>query len=138
MQGRLSPIYNNKIQSFPTYHWSNEFKKMKELNINSMEWTLDHSGILKNPINTDNGIKKIIQLKKKYKIKIDSLTGDCFMQKPFWKEKSYKRENLVKILKLVIKNSSKVGIKKIILPLVDNGSINKNVHLKVMPFYNFL
>ena len=58
MQGRLSPIYNNKIQSFPTYHWSNEFKKMKELNINSMECTLDHSGILKNPINTDNGIKK--------------------------------------------------------------------------------
>ena len=52
------------------------------------------------------------------------------MQKPFWKEKSYKRENLVKILKLVIKNSSKVGIKKIILPLVDNGSINSNVHLK--------
>ena len=72
MQGRLSPIYNNKIQSFQhTIGLMN--LKNEELNINSMEWTLDHSGILKNPINTDNGIKKIIQLKKKYKIKIDLL-----------------------------------------------------------------
>ncbi len=132
MQGRLSPIYKNKIQSFPKYHWSNEFKKIKDLNLNSIEWTLDHSEILKNPINTDKGIKKIIQLKKKYKIRIDSLTGDCFMQKPFWKAKGYERENLIKILKLVIIKSSKVGVKKIILPLVDNGSINKNVHLKVL------
>ena len=93
MQGRLSPIYNNKIQSFPKYHWSNEFKKIKELNLNSIEWTLDHSEIFKNPINTDKGIKKIIQLKKKYKIRIDSLTGDCFMQKPFWKAKGHEREN---------------------------------------------
>ena len=132
MQGRLSPIYNNKIQSFPTFHWSNEFKKIKELNLDSIEWTLDHKGIFKNPINTEKGIKKIIYLKKKYKIKIDSLTGDCFMQKPFWKEKGHKRENLIKILELVIVNSSKVGIKKIILPLVDNGSVNRNVHLKIL------
>ena len=132
MQGRLSPIYNNKIQSFPTYHWSNEFKKIKELNLRLLEWTLDHNRILKNPINTDIGIKKIIQLKKKYKIKIESLTGDCFMQKPFWKEKGYKKKNLINILKLVIINSSKVGIKKIILPLVDNGSINNNVQYKAL------
>ena len=69
MQGRLSPIYNNKIQSFPTHHWFKEFKKIKELNLRLMEWTLDHNKILKNPINTNIGIKKIIQLKKKYRIK---------------------------------------------------------------------
>tara|TARA_Y100000816_G_scaffold61671_1_gene40675 strand:+ start:36 stop:872 length:837 start_codon:yes stop_codon:yes gene_type:complete len=134
MQGRLSPIYNNKIQSFPTHHWFKEFKKIKELNLRLMEWTLDHNKILKNPINTNIGIKKIIQLKKKYRIKIESLTGDCFMQKPFWKEKGYKKENLINILKLIINNSSKVGIKKIILPLVDNGSINNNLHYKVLVF----
>ena len=76
MQGRLSPLYNNKIQSFPKYHWQNEFKKIRELKMNIMEWTLDHKEIISNPINTLEGKKEIVDLKKKYKINIDSLTGD--------------------------------------------------------------
>ena len=93
MQGRLSPLYNNKIQSFPKYHWRNEFKKIRELKINMMEWTLDHKEIIKNPINTIEGKKEIVDLKNKYKIDINSLTGDCFMQKPFWKQKGKKKIN---------------------------------------------
>ena len=132
MQGRLSPLYNNKIQSFPKYHWQKEFKKIRELKLNSIEWTLDHKEIIENPINTLEGKKKIIDLKKKYKINIKSLTGDCFMQNPFWKEKGIRRENLINILKLVLNNSSKIGVKKIILPLVDNGSINNNNQYNVL------
>jgi len=132
MQGRLSPLYNNKIQSFPKYQWQKEFKKIRELKLNSIEWTLDHKEIIENPINTLEGKKKIIDLKKKYKINIKSLTGDCFMQNPFWKEKGIRRENLINILKLVLNNSSKIGVKKIILPLVDNGSINNNNQYNVL------
>ena len=132
MQGRLSPLYNNKIQSFPKYHWQNEFKKIRELKMNIMEWTLDHKEIISNPINTLEGKKKIVDLKKKYKINIDSLTGDCFMQKPFWKHKGKKKDELINIFKLILQNSSSIGVKKIILPLVDNGSIKNNQQLKIL------
>ncbi len=132
MQGRLSPLYNNKIQSFPKYHWQNEFKKIRELKMNIMEWTLDHKEIISNPINTLEGKKEIVDLKKKYKINIDSLTGDCFMQKPFWKHKGKKKDELINIFKLILQNSSSIGVKKIILPLVDNGSIKNNQQLKIL------
>ena len=132
MQGRLSPLYNNKIQSFPKYHWRNEFKKIRELKINMMEWTLDHKEIIKNPINTIVGKKEIVDLKNKYKIDINSLTGDCFMQKPFWKQKGKKKDKLINIFIKVLQNSSKIGVRKIILPLVDNGSVKNNQQLKIL------
>ncbi len=132
MQGRLSPIYNNKIQAFPKNHWQKEFKKINELKLNLLEWTLDHKDINKNPINTKKGNKKIFILKKKFKINIKSLTGDCFMQKPFWKEKGIKREKLISIFQLILENSSKIGVKQIILPLVDNGSIKNDQQLKIL------
>ena len=33
------------------------------------------------------GRKKILELKKSHKLIVNSLTGDCFMEKPFWKVK---------------------------------------------------
>ena len=123
MQGRLSPIVDKKIQAFPENHWANEFKKIKKLRIKNLEWTLDYKNIYNNPLFFKEGIKKIIHLKKKNLIKIESLTGDCFMQKPFWKKKFIKYSY---ILTDVLKASEKVGISKIIIPLVDKGHIDKN------------
>ena len=55
-----------------------------------MEWTLDHKEIIKNPINTIEGKKEIVDLKNKYKIDINSLTGDCFMQNHFGNKRKKK------------------------------------------------
>ena len=49
MQGRLSPMYNGKIQKFPV-NWKSEFI-LQGLNINLIEWTIDEA-IDKNPIVT--------------------------------------------------------------------------------------
>ncbi len=126
MQGRLSPIYKNKIQSFPWMHWRQELDKSKKLNINIIEWTLDHPNLLKNPIilNTDKTFKLI----KKKKIKIESITCDFFMQKPFFKKKKYSQ---LFFLKKVI---SALYDKKIILviPLVDNSSIKSKIEEKIV------
>ena len=40
MQGRLSPMYNGKIQKFPINHWKSEFYIANSLNINLIEWIL--------------------------------------------------------------------------------------------------
>ncbi len=127
MQGRLSPIIDKKIQAFPENYWISEFKKIKKLKIRNLEWTLDYKNIYSNPLFLNKGVKDINYLKKKNSIKIESLTGDCFMQKPFWKKKFNKYSY---ILTDVIKACKKVGINKIIVPLVDKGHIDKKNEFK--------
>lgn len=121
MQGRLSKIIKNKIQCFPEKNWKLEFPKAKKLGLKSIEWTLDHKNLDNNPIFSKQGQRKIKELSKKNSIKINSLTGDCFMQKPFWKTKNNKK--LINDLKKVIDSCKVLGIKFIVIPLVDNGSI---------------
>ena len=124
MQGRLSPIINNKIQAFPEKYWKSEFLKAKKLGLKSIEWTLDYKNLNKNPILSNRGQLEIKKLSKKYRIKVNSLTGDCFMQKPFWKKKNNKK--LIDDLKKIIEGCKKLRIKYIVIPLVDNGSINNS------------
>ena len=128
MQGRLSKIIDNKIQAFPKKHWRLEFSRAKKLGLKSIEWTLDYKDLYKNPILTYRGRKEIKQISKKYKIKINSLTGDCFMQKPFWKIKN--NQELLFDLKNIIESCKKLNIKFIVIPLVDNGSIKNNIEKK--------
>ena len=85
MQGRLSKPLNGKIQSFPKYSWKKEFNLANKLSFKFLEWTLDYEDLDKNPLMMQEIHPKIKALSKKYNIKIKSITGDCFMQKPFWK-----------------------------------------------------
>ena len=136
MQGRLSPMVGKKIQAFPFKNWKQEFKTAKLIGFKLMEWTIDQKKLYKNPLLTKEGRNKIKYLSKKYNIKIESLTGDCFMQAPFWKFIKYKRKKLQKDFLNIIESSSKIGIKKIIVPLVDNGSLNNFYQQTV--FINFM
>ena len=58
MQGRLSPIVDNKIQAFPFDHWEKEFSIAKELGIKCMEWTLDYPNLRCNPLLLNKKKKK--------------------------------------------------------------------------------
>lgn len=123
MQGRLSPIFRHKIQSFPYSNWKNEFKLATKLKLNHIEWTADQFLIDRNPINYKEGIKEIIEIKKKYKLNIPSLTADFIMQEPFYKAENLVVKSLEEQFIQIIINASKVGIKNIVVPLVDNGRI---------------
>jgi len=137
MQGRLSPMQGKKIQSFPWKDWKNEFKIGKKLNFKIIEWTLDFRKLYYNPLMTNSGQKKIFYTCKKNNFKIPSLTGDCFMQSPFWKANLKKKLKLQKDFINIIKACGIVGIKYIILPLVDNGKIkNKKEEMTVINFLN--
>ena len=144
MQGRLSKPESKAIQSFPTQSWQKEFVKAKKLSIKFIEWTLDYKNLHKNPLLTNHGIRKIRYLTKKYNIKVKSITGDCFMQKPFWQEENAKkREILIKDLKKILNCASILKIRYIVIPLVDKGSLKKMKHEKIlvselMKFKNFL
>ena len=123
MQGRLSEVVDGKIQAFPWRGWQEEFRQAREIGIGLMEWTLDHFDLYKNPFMTREGQKEIIRLSKEHDLKIPSLTGDCFMQAPFWKTASDNRKNLIDDFIEVVSACGFLNVKTVVVPLVDNGSL---------------
>ena len=122
MQGRLSPIYMNRIQVFPWHNWQNEFSCAKEMNIRAVEWTIDSFRFDENPLIDDNQHPLIHLLSHSNGVEIPSVTCDYFMESPFWKNnQSEVLSNLIKI----ISSMSKINSKILVIPLVDNSSVSK-------------
>ena len=125
MQGRLSNLVNNQIQAFPYEEWTYEFELAKKIGFDCMEWTLDYPNFHNNPLLIPEKKREIKLLSKTNNIEIHSITLDCCMQRPFWKERDTQiRNKLIKDFKLIINSSVTYGIKLLVIPLVDNGSIN--------------
>lgn len=123
MQGRLSPLVNGRIQAFPWDCWQAEFPSAAAHGFGLMEWTLDQDLLYSNPLLTEAGRSEITALRARYGVRIGSLTGDCFMQSPFWKADTAQAEQLQEDFRAVAKACSAVGIVMMVLPLVDNGSL---------------
>ena len=133
IQGRLSPLVNNQIQSFPFEYWLDEFPLANDLGISCMEWTLDYPNLHKNPLLNQEYKNKILSLSQKYNIKIPSITLDCCMQRPFWKSQNKLLfKTLFDDFKLIINASKSIGANILVLPLVDNGSINSTKDFKLL------
>jgi hexulose-6-phosphate isomerase len=123
MQGRLCEPVKNKIQAFPWRDWECEFEIASNMGMHLMEWTLDQERLYENPLMTAEGQKKIRQLCQQYDIFIPSLTGDCFMQRPFWKARGQTKTDLQSDFLKIVQSCSLVGIQMIVVPLVDNGRL---------------
>ncbi len=123
MQGRLSPLVNDKIQAFPWDAWEGEFPAARQLGLGLMEWTLDQERLYENPLMTPEGQKRIRKLCQLHDLAILSLTGDCFMQAPFWKVDGKARTKLKSDFLAICRASATVGIQLIVVPLVDNGRL---------------
>jgi L-ribulose-5-phosphate 3-epimerase len=124
MQGRLSPIVDGQIQSFPWQFWKDEFPLSEKYGFGMLEWTLDQERLYENPLLTSEGQKEIKFLCNRHGIKIPSLTGDCFMQAPFWKATVGQQQKILESDFIAVLNAcNAVGIKYIVVPLVDGGRL---------------
>ena len=124
MQGRLSDVVDGKIQSFPINTWEQEIVLGSNNQLNLIEWTLDHDGLSKNPLLTGSGQKKIKKILNTHGCKVSSVTADCFMQFPFWKLEKKFEEKFTKNFFSVLSACKKMDIKILVLPCVDNSSID--------------
>ena len=124
MQGRLSALVDGKIQAFPWNEWREEFSRAKALGLTRMEWTIDQDRLRENPLTTDGGRDEILALSRENGIRIRNLTGDCFMQAPFWKAEGRAHDGLVADLDLVLASCGTLGIGFVVIPLVDNGKLD--------------
>ncbi|TAM45984.1 MAG: sugar phosphate isomerase/epimerase [Gammaproteobacteria bacterium] len=127
MQGRLSPPVNGKIQAFPWEHWRAEFATAQANGFGLMEWTLDQDRLHENPLMTSAGRDEIRALMRRHGVRVLSLTGDCFMQTPFYKVGGAARQALLDDFQNVIGACANVGVRYIVVPLVDNGRL-ENAH----------
>lgn len=124
MQGRLSPQVGGKIQAFPSDHWREEFPAARSLGLGLMEWTLDHEGLAHNPLMASGGQSEIRALCSAHGIAVPSLTGDCFMQAPFWKtEDLEQKDDRLDELDAVLEACATLKIGLVVLPVVDNGRV---------------
>jgi len=136
MQGRLSPLRNGRIQSFPWDNWKNELMQAKELGFTQLEWTIDTERFAENPLLLASGQSEINQLSRLHSLLIPSVTCDYFMENPFWKNSvDPVRNNLMSI----ISGMRKIGAKILVIPLVDNSSIRDLVQWgAVIDFFSSL
>ena len=130
MQGRLVPReIKSRLQSFPFKNWQKETEIAKKNKIKFIEWTLDFKNFLKNPIiSKPEFVKKIL---KKNNIKVNSVTCDFFMQRPFFKGKINK-DLIFQYLRLLVKSSTFLNIKFLVVPLVDKSSIKNSKEEKIL------
>lgn len=132
MQGRLSPLVDGRIQAFPWSCWRDEFAAAERHQFRRMEWTLDQDRLYENPLLTPAGQAEIMHLRQKHGVEIASLTGDCFMQSPFWKTGGSECIELQNDFRAVARACSTVGISMMVLPLVDSGRLETSAEEDVL------
>ena len=126
MQGRLSKPRSSLIQEFPWESWREEFSAAHKIGISIIEWTVDHSRFLENPIFRDEMTFEINNLSDLHRIKICSATLDNFVTAPLHKvnlitKKTSEIETLYWIIDKVIERNIEI----LVLPIVaENGGEN--------------
>ena len=128
MQGRLVEPSPGKIQEFPKKNWESEFPILRNLGIHLLEWTIDWQGIDDNPILNESEIPKILKLQIENELVIPSATLDCFMQFPCWHD-DFSESSFLRY-KILLENGRTLGLKYLVLPLVDASSINSDYKLE--------
>ncbi|MHC4506486.1 MAG: sugar phosphate isomerase/epimerase family protein [Planctomycetota bacterium] len=116
-------MVDEQIQAFPWEHWQREFALAAEHDFPTIEWTLDQARLHENPLMTPGGRAEIGNLSAEHRACVNSLTGDCFMQAPFYKAGGAARQGLLDDLRAVLEACRYLEIHHVVIPLVDAGSI---------------
>ena len=143
IQGRLSPLVEGQIQAFPWDHWRAEFPLAADLGFPIIEWTLDQENLHENPLMHQFGRQEIKRLCATNGVDVASVTGDFFMRAPFFKADPPARQARLDDLKAVIEACLDMEISYLVVPLVDNGSLEIPRHEDdlrdgLMSLYGFL
>ncbi|MBN1526110.1 MAG: sugar phosphate isomerase/epimerase [Candidatus Omnitrophica bacterium] len=123
MQGRFSVIEEGRIQAFPWQTWRDEFAIAKKHGFRLMEWVIEQERLNENPLMSRAGRLEIKELMKKNDMAIRSITCDTYIQEPFYKAQGSRNTSLLDDFKKIVSSCAELGIKKIVVPLVDKGSL---------------
>jgi hexulose-6-phosphate isomerase len=143
MQGRLVDQIDGKIQAFPWDEWRVEFPRARQLGLTLIEWTLDDERMDANPFVDPACWEEVKRLSEDSGVKVRSLTGDCFMQAPFWKADGQERADRLAKLDRILAAAAALRTRYVVVPLVDAGRLESDGQQKLllaelMPRHEFL
>lgn len=123
MQGRLSPAVPGRLQAFPWSTWEKEFCHAATCGFEVIEWLFEADRYEQNPIWTQDGVQRIRQKMATTGIRLRSLCADYFMVHPFFRVSEPERTQSIAVLNRLILQSAGVGIKTILLPVLEGAGI---------------
>ena len=134
VQGRLVDLVKGKIQAFPRDNWEVELDKASENNIRYIELTVDLCNIWENPIASILGQD---YLKKKLlasNIKPLACTADFIMHNPPWKGGENNYDQMRFVTEEIINGLGNINCGILVLPFVDDSSLNDSNKKKAIDF----
>jgi len=123
MQGRLSRPVGGRIQAFPAATWEEEFKLASHIGFDAIEWIFEDP-YETNPLWSESGRKRIMELIKETGVRVDHVCADYFMQHPFFRVTEQKRQTSMEILKKLLPFCREIGAKSVEIPFLDNSRID--------------
>lgn len=132
MQGRLSPPVDGRIQAFPANTWKDEFQKAAAIGFNEIEFIFESPNYENNPLFTSEGLNKIREMSGATGVQVNYVCADYFMGRPFFRAAERDRKQSVEILKHLIEQCAKIGVKGVEIPLVDNSRIETREETKLL------
>jgi len=124
MQGRLLPKYQGRYQAHPLGYWQKEFSLAAKMGLETIEFILDFNDVYLNPLMYSEGIDEILVLSEETGIKVKTVCADYFMEAPLHDHRRESANESRKVLKILIKNCTKLGVTDIIIPCVDKSSLD--------------
>jgi L-ribulose-5-phosphate 3-epimerase len=125
MQGRLLPKYQGRYQAHPVGYWQDEFKIAQQIGLDCIEVILDYNDAEQNPLLNRGGIEEIKALAEKTGVGVFTVCADYFMNAPLHSEDPLVADHSQAVMKRLIENVSKLGVTDIVIPCVDQSSINR-------------
>lgn len=123
MQGRLLPKYLGRYQAHPLCYWQNEFDIARSIGLSSIEFILDYNDAEQNPLLSPAGLNEIRSITKKSGVKVLSVCADYFMEAPLHDSNEKSASESLKVLLQLVKNCSVLGVTDIVIPCVDQSSL---------------
>ena len=123
MQGRLLPKYEGKYQAHPRDYWEDEFNIAASFNLKHIEFILDYEGYELNPLMTSRGLDRIKKISNETGVTVKTICADYFMEAPLHSKNEEICSKSINVMINLIQNASKIGVTDIVLPCVDQSSL---------------
>jgi len=128
VQGRLLKPPKGELQWFPQDQWEDEFPLAAELGFSYIELIVERQHNPRNPVWTDEGVKKIKQLAKENNLMLHAICTDYIIDHPIVRN----REVTEHVLN-VIDRAQMLGMDKLILPFFEKSELTEKNYEDYIP-----
>lgn len=123
MQGRLLPKYQGRYQAHPIGYWQDEFPLAADMGLDCIEFILDYNQVEENPLFSHSGRQQIRKLSESTGVQVYSVCADYFMEDPLHGVDLDQSQTSLNTMKRLLENSADLEIRDIVVPCVDQSSI---------------